>query len=60
MEWRVKTVRSILQKLWETEEYTNKDAIRDMIGVSFIFPDRIPVEEKKYFIIETGKLMPNF
>lgn len=60
MEWRVKTVRSILQKMWETEEYTNKDAIRDMIGVSFIFPDETPVEEKKHLMIETGRLMPNF
>lgn len=60
MEWRVKTVRSILQKMWETEEYTNKDAIRDMIGVSFIFPDNTPLEEKKNLMIETWRLMPNF
>jgi hypothetical protein len=31
IEWRVKTVKSILQKMWETEEYTNIDAIRDTI-----------------------------
>jgi ppGpp synthetase/RelA/SpoT-type nucleotidyltranferase len=36
MEFRLKTIRSILQKMWETEEYTNENAIRDMIGIAFI------------------------
>lgn len=59
-EWRVKTVKSILQKMCETEEYTTKDAIRDMIGISIIYPNNTPFEEKKNVIIATGKLMPNF
>ena len=59
-EWRVKSVRSILQKMWETEEYTNKDAIRDMIGVSFIFPDGTPLDEKQELMITAWALMPNF
>jgi hypothetical protein len=37
--------------MWETEEYTNKDAIRDMIGVSFIFPDGTPLDEKQELMI---------
>lgn len=59
-EWRVKTIKSILQKMWETEEYTNKDAIRDMIWLYFIFPNDTPIEEKKKLIIKSGSLMPDF
>lgn len=58
--WRVKTVKSILQKMWETEEYTNKDAIRDMIWVHFIWPDDTPMEDKKRLILKWWALMPNF
>lgn len=46
--------------MWETEEYTNKDAIRDMIGVSFIFPDGTPLDEKQELMITAWALMPNF
>ncbi len=60
IEWRVKTVKSILQKMWETEEYTNKDAIRDMIWISIIWADDTPLDEKKNIIIRFWKLMPDF
>lgn len=60
VEWRAKTVKSILQKMWETEEYTNIDAIRDIVGISFIFPNNTCLEEKKNIIAAFGKLMPDF
>ena len=37
--WRVKSVQSILQKQWESEEYTNADAMRDVAASSLIHPD---------------------
>lgn len=60
MEWRVKTVKSILQKMWETEEYTNKDAIRDMVGIHFIWPNDTTSDEKKNIIARFWMLMPDF
>jgi hypothetical protein len=60
IEWRVKTVKSILQKMWETEEYTNKDAIRDMLWIFFIWPDSTTPEEKRSIITKFGILMQDF
>ncbi len=60
MEWRVKTVKSILQKMWETEEYTNVDAIRDIIGISIIWSEETPIDDKKNIITRFWTLMPDF
>lgn len=46
----MKSLRSILLKLWETEDYNNIDALRDMIGLSFIFPDEVSESDKKFFM----------
>jgi ppGpp synthetase/RelA/SpoT-type nucleotidyltranferase len=45
IEHRLKSMRSILLKLWESEDYNNIDAMRDMIGVAIVFPV-ITAEEK--------------
>lgn len=43
--WRIKSVMSVLQKQWESEEYTNVDAMRDMLGISIIYPDDVSQSE---------------
>lgn len=58
--WRVKTVMSILQKQWESEEYTNVDAIRDIVGISIVYPDDTPLPEKIDIVGKVAALMPNF
>lgn len=58
--WRVKTVMSILQKQWESEEYTNVDAIRDIVGISIVYPDDTPTHEKIDIVSKVAALMPNF
>ncbi len=60
VEWRVKTVKSILQKMWETEEYTNIDAIRDILGIAIIFPDDTTTDNKIDIISKIGSLMSDF
>lgn len=39
IEFRVKSIRSILLKLWENEDYNNGDALRDMVGIAVICDD---------------------
>lgn len=58
--WRIKTIMSILQKQWESEEYTNVDAIRDIVGISIVYPDDTPIEEKIEIVSRVAALMPNF
>lgn len=59
LSWRVKTIPSILLKMWETEEYTNADAMRDLIGLSVVYPDDTTEQEKIEIMFTFGKLMPN-
>jgi hypothetical protein len=58
--WRVKTVNSILQKMWDKEEYTNIDAVRDIVGISVIYPDNTTPEEKMKIMSAFAKIMPDF
>ncbi len=60
IQWRVKSVKSILQKMWITEEYTNIDAIRDMLGISIITPDDTPTEQKVFTMTKFMTLMPDY
>jgi len=60
LSWRVKTPKSILLKMWETEEYTNADAMRDLIGLSVVYPDETTGEEKQKIILKFWDLMSNY
>lgn len=60
LEYRLKSIKSILQKMWETEEYTNENAIRDMIGLAFIWDDDTSTEDKRELLTKLWTLMPNF
>jgi hypothetical protein len=46
--------------MWETEEYTNADAIRDVLGMAIIYPDETPVGDRVDIISTFATLMPNF
>lgn len=58
--WRIKSVMSVLQKQWESEEYTNVDAMRDMLGISIAYPDDTPQSEVIELTARVACLMPNF
>lgn len=58
--WRPKTPKSSLQKEWEDEEYGSMDVIRDTIGVSIVWPDDTPAEDKNEIIVRCATLMPDF
>lgn len=58
--WRVKTVQSLLQKMWDKEEYTNIDAIRDVVGISITYPGDTSNEDKVKIISSFAKIMPNY
>jgi hypothetical protein len=58
--WRIKTIMSILQKQWESEEYTNVDAIRDIVGISITYPDDTTITEKVEIVSKVASLMPDF
>lgn len=60
LSWRVKTPKSILQKMWETEEYTNADAVRDLIWLSVTYPDDTSEEEKQKIMVLFWKIMPHY
>ncbi len=38
--WRGKSPKSMLKKLWETEEYVRSSTVRDQIGIAFVYPDK--------------------
>lgn len=40
--WRAKSPKSMLKKLWETEEYVRSSAVRDELGISFVYADDTP------------------
>ncbi len=44
IEFRVKSMRSILLKLWENEDYNNGDAVRDLVGIANIGNDDLSPE----------------
>lgn len=60
LEWRVKTIKSLLQKMWETEEYTNIDAVKDIIWITCIWRDDATDEEKINLVSKFARLMPDF
>ncbi len=53
--WRIKSIRSILQKLFTSEEYGSYDAIRDLFGGSLAWEDSYKEKEKQKDVIQ--KLM---
>ena len=59
IEYRLKSMRSILLKLWENEEYTNIDAMRDIIGMAIIWPDDTPQDTKIEIIWQFSQIMSN-
>jgi hypothetical protein len=56
--WRAKTPKSILKKLWATEEYIRSSAVRDELGLSFVYDSTIPVDIKKEIMLLSNMLMP--
>lgn len=60
VQWRSKSMKSILQKLWQTEEYSNQDALRDTLGITIIVPDGTPEQEIAHIIEKCQHLMPNY
>lgn len=46
IEYRAKSLRSILLKMWENEDYNNIDANRDTIGLAVVWEDGLTEEEK--------------
>jgi len=60
LSWRVKTPKSILQKMWETEEYTNADAVRDLIWLSVTYPDDTSEDQKQKIMLIFWKMMPHY
>ena len=59
LDYRVKSMRSILLKLWENEDYNNIDALRDMIGLAVIYPDDTSEADKVEVIAKLSQLMTN-
>lgn len=59
LEFRVKSMRSILLKLWENEDYNNIDALKDILGFAIIFPDGTDEESKEEVILQCSQLMSN-
>jgi hypothetical protein len=60
IEYRAKTVRSILIKMWESEDYNTVDALRDMLGIAIIWPDNTPEDIKLEMIQKFTGIMPNY
>ena len=55
--WRSKEVKSILKKLWGTEDYVRWSSIRDEIGISFTFPDNFSQAEKVKLIADWSNIL---
>lgn len=53
-------MKSILQKMWTTEEYTNADAIRDMLAMSITWADDTPEKKKENIASTLLSLMPDY
>ena len=46
--------------MWESEDYNNVDALRDMIGIAPFWPDETPEEIKLEVIKKLTDIMPNY
>ncbi len=57
IEYRLKSMRSILLKMWENEEYTNIDAMRDIIGIAIIWPNNTLQDTKIEVIWQFTQIM---
>lgn len=53
-------MKSILQKMWSTEEYTNADAIRDMLAMSVTWEDGTSDKKKEDIASTLLALMPDY
>ncbi len=60
IEYRAKTVRSILVKMWESEDYNTVDALRDMLWIAIIWPDSTSEETKLEIIQKFTDIMPSY
>ena len=52
-------MKSILTKLWETEEYTNINAMRDMLGGTILFNNETE-DEKIEVMCALRKIFPDY
>ncbi len=59
MSWRVKSPESILQKMWQKSDYNNVDAMRDIIGMNIVYPDKTSATEKRKLLHKFAWIMPN-
>lgn len=57
--WRAKSTLSALHKLWETPEFTNINANRDMLGATIIF-DKTSKKEKLDVLARISTVYPNY
>lgn len=57
MEYRFKSIRSILLKMWESPDYNNIDALRDIIGIAIVWPDDTPQHTKVQVISRCTEIM---
>lgn len=53
-------MKSILHKLWETQEYTNVDALRDTLGISILCDDNASSKEVSRILNTIIHLMPHY
>lgn len=58
--WRAKSMKSILQKLWQTAEYGNYEALRDFLGMSVVVSDDTDDETIANITRTFSKIMPNY
>lgn len=58
--WRSKSMKSILQKLWQTAEYSNEDALRDTLGMTILIDDKTPMSRVSQILSACQKMMPNY
>lgn len=53
-------MKSILQKLWQTPEYSNQDALRDMLGMTILVPDETSAGKIAHILSIVQTMMPNY
>ena len=57
--YRVKSLESILMKLWADEDYTTTDAMRDLIWCAISLPENIPDTNKEAVLKKLSRCMAN-
>ena len=57
MEYRFKSIQSIRLKMWESPDYNNIDALRDMIGIAIVWPDDTPQNTKVQVVSRCTEIM---